>query len=140
MGVRISTSQLFAQGVDLLRDRFAELARTQRQLATGRRIATGAAAILQRARELAVRGANDTLSAADREAIAREVDGLVEDLLAAANATDGNGNYLFAGYRVRTEPFARKSGGGFEYRGDEGQPRLEIGPGQPACPPATAPS
>jgi len=173
MGVRISTSQLFAQGVDLLRDRFAELARTQRQLATGRRIATpsedpaamaglvrageviarteqhqrnvvtlrarlgaeeaalaGAAAILQRARELAVRGANDTLSAADREAIAREVDGLVEDLLAAANATDGNGNYLFAGYRVRTEPFARKSGGGFEYRGDEGQPRLEIGPGQ----------
>ncbi len=174
MAVRVSTSQLFAQGVDLLRDRFAELARTQRQLATGRRIATpsedpagmasvlraaeaiarteqhqrnitvlrarlgaeeaalaGAASILQRARELAVRGANDTLSASDREAVAREVDGLVDDLLAAANATDGAGNYLFAGNRVRTEPFARAaSGGGFSYRGDQGQARLEAGPGQ----------
>lgn len=169
MGVRISTSQLFAQGVDLLRDRFAELARTQRQLATGRRIATpsedpagmagvlragevlarteqhqrnvmtlrgrltaeetalkGAADILQRARELAVRGANDTLSAADRKAIALEIDGLIDDLLSAANATDGNGEYLFAGYQVRTRPFARKASGGFEYLGDEGQARLAV--------------
>ena len=169
---RISTAQFYSQAVDLLRSRFAELARTQRQLASGRRFATpsedptgavrvlkaaegiarleqaqrnvatarrrleaeeaaltGGGDILQRARELAVRGANDTLSAADREAIAREVDGLVEDLLGVANATDGNGGYLFSGYRVRTAPFARKAGGGFEYRGDEGQPRLNLSEG-----------
>ncbi len=169
---RISTAQLYSQAVDLLRSRFAELARTQRQLASGRRFATpsedptgavrvlkaaegiarleqaqrnvatarrrleaeeaalaGAGDILQRARELAVRGANDTLSAGDREAVAREVDGLVEDLLGVANATDGNGGYLFSGYRVRTAPFARKAGGGFEYRGDEGQPRLNLSEG-----------
>lgn len=169
MAVRISTAQLFAQGVDLLRDRFAEIARTQRQLATGRRIATpsedpagmadvlraaealartgqhqrnivalrrrlaaeeaalqGATDILQRARELAVRGANDTLSAADREAIAVEIDGLIDDLLSVANATDGGGEYLFAGYRTRTRPFARRADGGFEYLGDSGQPRLAV--------------
>ena len=54
--------------------------------------------ILTRARELAVRGGNASLSLDDREIIATEIDGLREQLIAAANTQDSSGNYIYAGY------------------------------------------
>ncbi|RME72941.1 MAG: flagellar hook-associated protein 3 [Planctomycetota bacterium] len=51
---------------------------------------------LIRARELAVAGANATYAPEDRIADAREVDGILEELVAAANA-QLDGRYLFGG-------------------------------------------
>jgi len=52
--------------------------------------------IYQRIRELMVRGANDTLSDVDREAIAKELESIKEHLIAIANTRVGT-NYIFGG-------------------------------------------
>ena len=61
--------------------------------------------ILQRIRELAVRGSTDTLSVADKEILANEVISLQEELKSLANTQDANGNYVFAGSAVQAKAF-----------------------------------
>ncbi len=61
-------------------------------------------ATLQRVRELAVQGANDTLVQVDRDAIAGEIDQLLQHIVDIGN-TDIGGEYLFAGHDVTTKPF-----------------------------------
>jgi flagellar hook-associated protein 3 FlgL len=60
--------------------------------------------VMQRARELAVKGANDSLSPSDREAIAIEVEQLNEQVRQFAN-TKVNDNYLFNGTKTDQAPF-----------------------------------
>lgn len=83
---------------------------------------------LQRARELAVQGLNDTNSATDRTAIAQEVRQLTDAVLGLANRKDANGEYLFAGFQGKTTPFTSNGSGTFAYVGDQGQRRIQIGP------------
>jgi hypothetical protein len=54
-------------------------------------------AVLTRAVSIGTEGANGTLSAADRQAVAGEVQGLSSQLLSLANTTY-QGTYLFSGY------------------------------------------
>jgi flagellar hook-associated protein 3 FlgL len=71
---------------------------------------------------LLVQAASDTLSDADRQSVASELRGIYETLIGQANATDGNGSYLFGGFRDDAPPFSRTGGegvSGVEYRGDE---------------------
>lgn len=82
--------------------------------------------LLQRARELAIRGSNGTLNAGARDAIAGEVRQLLDQLLALANAEDANGEYLFAGFQVQTRPFTHDGSGTFAYFGDQGQRHVQI--------------
>lgn len=84
--------------------------------------------VLQRARELAVRGLNDSVGAEGRGAIAKEVRQLVDEMSALANTQDGNGDYLFAGHRVLAVPFSHDGNGTFSYAGDQGQRLLQINP------------
>lgn len=82
--------------------------------------------ILQRIRELAVQGLNDTNTQSDRQAIAAEITQLNEQLFALANTRDSNGDYLFSGYASNTQPYGTLLG---DYQGDEGQRNLKVGPG-----------
>jgi flagellar hook-associated protein 3 FlgL len=70
--------------------------------------------LLQRARELAIQGANGTYSAEDRRAIAAEINQLLNQLVETANARGADGTMIFAGDRTKTLPFraitARGSG------------------------------
>ena len=84
--------------------------------------------LLQRVRELAVQGANATLSNSDRSSIAVEVRQRLDELLSLSNTKDANGEYVFAGFKGQTQPFAR-SGSSFSYNGDQNQRYLEVGPG-----------
>ena len=59
---------------------------------------------LTRALSLGVEGANGTLTAADRQAIAGEVQGLLNQTVSLAN-TSYHGAFLFAGTKVTTQPF-----------------------------------
>jgi flagellar hook-associated protein 3 FlgL len=59
---------------------------------------------LQRARELVVQAANDTLSADDRQAIWQELTALQEQIATTGNYAHA-GRYLFAGSLTQTEPF-----------------------------------
>lgn len=83
--------------------------------------------LLQRVRELAVRGASDSLSDRDRRAIAAEVREQREYFLQLANTQDANGEYLFAGFTSRTRPFSLDAGGALQYAGDQGQRKVAIG-------------
>ncbi len=82
--------------------------------------------ILQRIRELAVRASSDTLSAPDREILSIEVSTLKEGLLALANTTDVQGNYVFAGSAVRTVPFAADESGNMLYQGDDNYVAVDV--------------
>jgi len=76
--------------------------------------------ILMRAQELAIQGQNDTLSAFDRKAIGMEISQLKEAVRSMANSRDANGEFLFSGYRLNTQPFELTHDGGVAYAGDRG--------------------
>lgn len=66
---------------------------------------TNGSDLLVRIKELALQGANATLSAKDREIIAVEVKGLRDELLSIANSRDEHGNSVFAGATQKSPPF-----------------------------------
>jgi len=63
---------------------------------------------LTRALSLGTEGANGTLNPADRQAIAGEVQGLLNQTVSLAN-TSYQGSFLFAGTKVTTQPFTLDS-------------------------------
>src|SRR5690606_38796697 len=81
---------------------------------------------LQRVRELAVQANNAPLADGDRRAIAAELHERLDALLDVANSVDSSGQYLFAGYKENTRPFAL-IGGTVTYAGDEGERLLQVG-------------
>ncbi|GAB6100037.1 hypothetical protein JCM16358_19160 [Halanaerocella petrolearia] len=60
--------------------------------------------VLQRARELAARGANGSLSKQDRQAVADEISELRKSLVGVANTTY-NDRYIFGGNKTKVEPY-----------------------------------
>ncbi|WP_435947901.1 flagellar hook-associated protein FlgL [Dryocola sp. BD586] len=60
---------------------------------------------IQTAQEKIVYAGNGTLSDDDRASLATEISGIRDQLLNLANSTDGNGRYIFAGYKTETAPF-----------------------------------
>ncbi|MDT8893227.1 flagellar hook-associated protein FlgL [Halomonas sp. I1] len=69
------------------------------------------------AKTLLVQASSDTLSDADRESVASELRGVYETLVGQANATDGNGRYLFGGHEDGSKPFVENGDGHIEYVG-----------------------
>ncbi len=81
--------------------------------------------VLQRARELAVKGANGTMPEDSLEAISAEVEQLMDHVVSIGNTTYG-GRYIFAGFKtIGDKPFEQ----GEAYRGDNGQMTREVSPG-----------
>lgn len=79
---------------------------------------------LTRAKELAVRGANGSLSQEDRYAIAKEVDQLIDHLIQLGN-TNVSGRYIFGGYKTTEAPLER-SDDVVLYRGDNNIRSVEV--------------
>lgn len=90
-------------------------------LAQAESVVNSVADSITSAKTLLVQAASDTLSDVDRQSVASELRGVYETLIGQANATDGNGRYLFGGYRDDAPPFARVGGegvSGTQYIGD----------------------
>lgn len=85
----------------------------------------GATDVLYSARDITVRAGNPALSQADRESLAIELSGRIDDLVALANSSDGAGGYLFGGYKSGTLPFTRTASGA-QYNGDQGARQLQV--------------
>lgn len=81
--------------------------------------------VLQNARQDVVNGGNPTLSAANKTALATSLRSAYDQLLSLANSRDGQGNYMFSGFKTGTQPFTQSSGAGV-YAGDQGQNKLQI--------------
>jgi len=77
--------------------------------------------VMVRAKEIAVYGATDSLTATDRETLAAEVAQLQESLLDLAN-TQKSGAYIFAGYNDQVAPF---SGDPVTYNGTDDHKMIE---------------
>ncbi|WP_280571183.1 flagellar hook-associated protein FlgL, partial [Chromohalobacter sp. 296-RDG] len=75
------------------------------------------------AKSMVVQAGNGTLSDADRESLASDLEGTFETLVGQANTTDGNGTYLFSGYEDNAKAFSRTSHDGsvdtVSYKGDD---------------------
>ena len=84
--------------------------------------------VLQRARELAVQGANDVLSPEDCQKIAEEVVQLRDHLLSIGNSTYA-GKYIFAGYKTNQAPVGLYPDGSLNYTGDAGKIMYQVGVG-----------
>jgi flagellar hook-associated protein 3 FlgL len=90
--------------------------------------------LLQDCLELALAGANGSLTADDRLRLAAEAEQILEGTLELANSS-WTGRYLFAGHRTSTPAFERVSlpeGYAFVYQGDQGKLEREVAPGQVA--------
>jgi len=86
----------------------------------------GVTELLQSVQELVVKAGNASLGDADRASIATELEGRFADLLGLANSTDGNGAYMFSGYKSNTQPF-NQTATGAQYDGDQGQRNVQVG-------------
>jgi len=83
--------------------------------------------LIQRANELAISGANSSLSASDRQAMAQEVSQLIESVAQDAGAKF-EGDYIFSGFKVGTPPYTVTGPGAVSaYQGDHGVVIARIG-------------
>lgn len=169
MSLRISTHAIFESGSSQLNTLQSQMAKTQNQLSTNRRMLTAADDPIASARaleltqsqsmntqfatnrsnanaslslvdktlgdvgtqitdiqSLIVTAGNGGYSQSDREALATELEGRMNDLLGLANTSNGVGGYLFSGYASTTQPYSQTPTGA-TYQGDQGQRMLQVG-------------
>ena len=80
--------------------------------------------LIQDVQTATVNAGNGTLNNSDRQTIATDLSGRLQELIGLANSTDGVGNYLFAGFQSRTQPFDTAAGA--LYYGDDGQRLVQV--------------
>ncbi|NVK43067.1 MAG: flagellar hook-associated protein FlgL [Oceanospirillaceae bacterium] len=82
-----------------------------------------------RLKELTIQAGNGALSQLDREAIATEVDEIVNQMFGLMNTKDVQGEYLFSGFKGETQAYAYDDASQqYVYQGDSGQRYIQIGP------------
>lgn len=123
----------FARAAVLRREQAAAAA-TQRGIDAGNRrlSATDTALeslgnLVQRARELALQGANGTQSASDRATIALEIRELTAQARSLAETTDSDGQRLFGGAIANGPAYAPGPGGSLTWQGGGSAPSVGIG-------------
>jgi flagellar hook-associated protein 3 FlgL len=82
--------------------------------------------ILQDIKGLVVQAGNGTMSDADRATIATTLQSSFDHLQGLANTDDGNGQFLFAGFKSGSPPFITQADGSIKYLGDQGQRLMQV--------------
>ncbi len=82
--------------------------------------------VLQDVKTLVVQAGNGTMSDADRASIATALQGNLDQLQGLANSDDGNGQFLFAGFKSASPPFVKQADGSVLYAGDQGQRLMQV--------------
>ncbi|WP_174849214.1 flagellar hook-associated protein FlgL [Yersinia artesiana] len=78
-----------------------------------------ATSTIQSIQSLIIGAAKDSLSDDDRASMATQLQGLKDQLLNQANSTDGNGRYMFGGFKSDKAPFAVSTTGEVTYVGGD---------------------
>ena len=90
-------------------------------------VLSGVNNIIQRLQELAVQAGNTaTLSQTEYVSIANEVDSRLDELQNLLNTQNANGDYIFAGFKSKIQPFTGNLNSGFNYNGDDGQLFIKV--------------
>ncbi len=170
--MRISTQQIYSQGMQAFSAQQTKLARLQQEISTGVKLQkpsddpVGSQRVLEleetislniqyqeniglaeqrlaqqdgtlgsvenlllRVRELAIQANNSSMDENSHNAIVGEVNERFLELLSLANSVDYNGDYLFAGYQIDSQPFTMNTTGTIthvDFNGDEGRRSLQI--------------
>lgn len=82
--------------------------------------------VLQYIKTHIVEAGNGTMSDIDRATIATTLQSSFDQLQSLANADDGNGQFLFSGFKSGSPPFVTQAGGGVQYVGDQGQRLMQV--------------
>ena len=82
--------------------------------------------LLQKVKSSLIEAGNGTMTDADRATIATTLQSDLDQLQGLANTDDGNGQFLFAGFRSGSAPFVRQAGGSIQYNGDQGQRQVQV--------------
>lgn len=83
--------------------------------------------LLQRLEELAIQAGNTaTLTPAEYNAIASEVNSRTDELLSLVNTQNSHNDYIFAGFKSDSPAFAGDLLTGFQFQGDEGQLSIQV--------------
>ncbi|MFI3187171.1 MAG: flagellar hook-associated protein FlgL [Methylococcaceae bacterium] len=102
----------------------------QQRLGQEADVLTSAVEVVNKIKELGIRGLNGITGSAARTGIANEMKTLRDQLLTIANTQDASGGYIFSGFKTGTPPFAEKvPGPGYDYNGDLSQRSLQISTG-----------
>lgn len=80
-------------------------------------------------RSLVLEANSGTLTNSNRQAIAAQAQQIQNGLLTLANTQNGNGEYIFGGFQVQSQPFTLTATGA-TYNGDSGVRQVEIAAGQ----------
>jgi flagellar hook-associated protein 3 FlgL len=88
-------------------------------------ILTGVTNILQSLESQIVEAGNGTNNIADRKDIATQFQSAAAQLMNLANSTDENGNYLFGGTSVTTQPYTASSNGA-TYNGNQQVQMMQV--------------
>ena len=81
---------------------------------------------LQRLRDLTLSAGNDGMTQEDLDAIAQEVDHLIEQLADMANTQSAGGEYLFGGTKGDTAPVIKDASGNWVYVGGDSSREIPI--------------
>lgn len=103
----------------------ASRSRAGQSLAMEESALQSATRVLQEVKALIVQAGNGTLTDADRATLGTALESQFAELLGVANSTDGNGQYLFAGFKGDAPPFVAQ-GAGVAYSGDQGQRLVQV--------------
>jgi flagellar hook-associated protein 3 FlgL len=95
-------------------------------LSESENILTSVTLLLQDVKTIAVNAGDGALSDRELRTLADDLRARRQELIGLANATDGNGQYLFSGYRGSTRPFSETAPGVVSYAGDQGARLIQI--------------
>lgn len=109
----------------------SNISSVQGLLSTGDSTMNSVVNLMNQAVSLGVEGANGTLSDSDRQSVASEMSGILQQMVGLANTTY-QGNYIFAGTNTSTQPFTVDSAApdGVTYSGNTDVNSVELAPGQ----------
>ena len=79
----------------------------------------GTSDTLTEIKTLVIQGANGSYNSSDRQVLGLQIEELVDEIKNLANGADANGNYVFAGTRVKTQPYQEDEAGIIRYNGDQ---------------------
>lgn len=103
----------------------ASRSRAGQSLAMEETALQSATRVLQEVKALIVQAGNGTLTDADRATLGTALESQFAELLGVANSTDGNGQYLFAGFKGDAPPFVAQ-GATVAYNGNQGQRLVQV--------------
>jgi len=169
--IRLSTAQIYGNGLNTMLNRQSDVHRTQEQIASNKRVLTpaddpiaatrmlqlnqeltqieqynktlsglenrlqreevaldGISNLVLKAQELITQSGNGGMNKEQRGYIAVELQSIVDNMAQLMNTKDASGEYIFAGFQGREQPFVQGADGRYRYAGDEGQRHIRIGP------------